>query len=356
MPGVFTPGQPEDIYPTPFGDHPPAEWLLNVPAGRTTTSPPYIDGQGRVAIVAWEFDQCHNSSPHGDNCDCDDCATGCWIPPPSKTDNQAFHQGATIAAGPDGKHLEIPSGFLPVWDGHAMDEDIYAAMRHYNDPRRAGSRGRIMEMVQAAGGGWRPAAAGERPQVAWYLGAILPGVTNQRVERLRGGVLSGDWRWVPELGDVEPLGPVLVNRGGLPHGIKPEPAQNTNDEFFGILRRSGYDVVRDASGQIVQATSRIVVMANATYAPTKGTAMQLQIPTGMTPEQAQTLINAGAGHGAVQACAGGCTTNVGGDAPVSVTADAMAKTLTEAVGAAMAPLMEEMERERVRSRARQISV
>lgn len=199
---LFLEADPADEFVPLYGDHPPAEWFNSLPDGFGPDSPPYVDELGRVAAVAWPYDRCHIGMTD---------AGICWTPTPSPTGNHLFHQGTTITA----EGISVPTGFLCV-AGHDQDPDstIAEASRWYNDPVHGAARGRILET----------------PEAGYFVGAMRPGQTFGTVEMIRGGALSGDWRWVPEIGAYDALGPCLVGRPGLPTTYRPVAADGTRFE------------------------------------------------------------------------------------------------------------------------------
>jgi len=291
----YEPRDPNEPHPTPFGDNPPVEWALTVPDRLDSDSNPHIDDEGRVALIAWEYDRCHNGRPNGEEC---------WTPDPSPTANRMFQQGSTIFRTDTGG-IELPTGVLCISGGHAPDDaDVWEAQQHYGDPERAGSFGRIAEMVRVAAGKWRPAQEGERPHAAWYLGGLIPGITNGRVERLRRGVLSGDWRWVPELDRLDALGPCVVNRGGLVHGLEQAAGMDadTAEDIFWEIIEGQYNVTRDEAGRVVSAQAAIKRYRREAHI------MDINVPSNMSREDAERILASGAG---VTACGSSCSGKCG---------------------------------------------
>ena len=192
-------GLPNEAHPTPHGLNFPDEWLTSLPteitaSGVTTIDPyltgPYIDAEGRVAILAWAYGDravCHNADPVGPGV--------CWKPTPSPTGNRRFHQGTVITAS----GVAVPAGGL-MW-GHVAGNGIEQGQALYNHPELFKARGRILEIPGVGG---------------YFVGGLQPGVTNADVEILRASALSGDWRYDQELGVMDALGPVVVARPGLP--------------------------------------------------------------------------------------------------------------------------------------------
>lgn len=224
-PNVHIGGDPDEAHPTPFGANPPDEWLSSLPvnADGEMHDPydhgAYIDADGRVAILAWPYDRCHIGYTD---------AGECWIPPVSPTGNQMFHQGRTITAS----GVSVPTGGLLVEEGHISEQVTVAqAMQLYNNPELFGASGRILDIPGYA---------------AYFVGYLMPGVTNQQVANMRAGALSGDWRFIPELGMMDALGPVLVGRPGLPSHDAANKLVDVDAEFWALAAQFETDVTAGA--------------------------------------------------------------------------------------------------------------
>lgn len=189
----FTP--PEDLdapYPTPFGDNPPLEWFTTPHPEVVPGATGIITADGRFCAYSHEWDRCHNGFTSSGEC---------WTPPRSVTGNRYYAQASAVTA----EGVQIPVGTIPLGGGHApVDWDIFQAMAHYDKPERITVR----------------AAAVETEHGLVMCGALVPGVTHRQVGVMRAAALSGDWRWVPELGAMEFLGPCFVARPGLPLGLE----------------------------------------------------------------------------------------------------------------------------------------
>ena len=232
-------GRPNDPHPTPHGLNFPDEWLTSLPTeitadGITNIDPymtgPYIDAEGRVAILAWAYGDrsiCHNADPLGPGI--------CWKPTPSPTGNRRFHQGTVITAS----GVAVPAGGL-MW-GHVTASSIGEAQQLYNHPELFKARGRILEIPGIG---------------AYFVGGLQPGVTNSEVEVLRASALSGDWRHDPELGHLDALGPVVVARPGLPSlgEYSPGNTMSESDRVFWELVSQFQVQEVSASGAVIHVT------------------------------------------------------------------------------------------------------
>lgn len=128
-------------------------------------------------------------------------AHDCWMPGPSPTGYQRFHQQDVVTA--DGTVLQV--GVIGNVGGHASEYVSHgAASAHYANPDAQ------MMIVRS----------GDDGSGGWIAGSVVPGSTYRDAALLRRSSLSGDWRWFapdalnPE-GGYDCLGPTLVNRPGL---------------------------------------------------------------------------------------------------------------------------------------------
>ncbi|MGH9058260.1 MAG: hypothetical protein ACRDZY_01890, partial [Acidimicrobiales bacterium] len=99
-------------------------------------------------------------------------------PPRSRSDYAYFHTGARQVT--DGHNPQmIATGHITLDTGHAgMDADHRAAAAHYDNT------GSLVADV----------CAGEDTHGIWVAGALVPGLDDLRLHRLRACGLSGDWR------------------------------------------------------------------------------------------------------------------------------------------------------------------
>ena len=219
------PDDPDTPYPTPYGDNPPMEWFTEPHHDVVPGATGLITADGRFCAYSHEWDRCHNGYTSSGEC---------WMPPRSVTQNRYFHQSTIVTA----EGVQIPTGVVPLGDGHApLDVDVYTAMAHYDKPERVHVRARIVETEHGA----------------VVCGAIVPGTTHRQVAQMRAAALSGDWRWVPELGAMEFLGPCFVARPGLPLGLE----HAALEQALWDLTRS-MDVTRTASGDVRAVVGGVV--------------------------------------------------------------------------------------------------
>lgn len=177
--------------------NPPTDWFFDQPPWFDDATKVWVDSDGRVA--GWYY-------PAG-VCIIDGNEGGCWMPTPSPTGNELFHQGSVLALEA-GSPVVLDVGVIggggehaPTWMTAEQAATYYADVdkqlmvgRIYDDPNRGG----------------------------YFLGSILPHVTNQQVDMIRRSALSGDWRWRRtdlaghRLQAYDAIGPWLVTRPGLP--------------------------------------------------------------------------------------------------------------------------------------------
>lgn len=190
--------------------HPDISWFFDPPEWFDDSVKIWVDSDGRAA--GWYY--------HADTCIIDGNEGECWSPSPSPTGNELFHQGSVIAMDGDTPTI-VEIGVIggggehaPVWMTAEAAADYYADVtkqlligRIYDDPNRGG----------------------------FFLGCVLPQVSNAQVDMVRRSALSGDWRWRRAnlaghaLNSYDAIGPWLVTRPGLP------------------LHRMGHTVMRLAS-------------------------------------------------------------------------------------------------------------
>lgn len=178
--GVLTAGGEAEVYP-------PAEAFANPEF--TELTPLTVDDDGRIYGHAAGWGICHIGIP-------DVCTTA----PHSVTDYDCFLLKEVVCA--DG--TRVACGTITLDTGHA-DRGLgqTAATAHYDDTGTA-----VADVV-----------TGEDEFGIWVAGALRPDVDETTLRKLRGAVLSGDWRYV-ELeggdGNLELVALLAVNVPGFP--------------------------------------------------------------------------------------------------------------------------------------------
>lgn len=222
-PAELYPGQleasPNDPWPTPYGDHPPASFLMDLhPDFDLDADYPetVITAEGQVNMLAWPYDGCHISDPAGNSC---------WTPVPSPTGNSRYHLTPVITA----EGASIPTGGLLVENGHLKDpaSTVEEAQQYYNNPELSVGYFRIIET--------------ERGGI--LAGALRPGTTHAQVARMRSQFLSGDWRPIRERGgEYDVIAPVLVGEPGLvPAAVMADGATQTTERGVRAVKtETGY--------------------------------------------------------------------------------------------------------------------
>lgn len=219
--GLEVPTDLDAPFPTPHGFTPPIEWLLEPHHDVIPGATALITADGRFCAYSHEWDRCHVSFT----------GTGeCWTPPRSVTGNRMFHQSRTTAMTADGSIVEVPAGVVPFGGGHApLDATVAEAQQWYDRPD-------VTKVI---------ARAVEVDDGCVICGFIVPGTTHREVALMRASALSGDWRWVPQLYDLDYLGPCFVARPGLPLSLEHAAIEQA---LWAIERTT--EVSRTASGQI----------------------------------------------------------------------------------------------------------
>lgn len=174
--------------------HPPREWFFEKPDWFSDDTKIWVDSDGRAA--GWYY--------HAGTCLIGSNDEECWMPQPSPTGNEIFHQGSLVTAEGDVLDVGVIGGggdHAPTWMG------VEQAAAYYADVDKQVLVGRVYD----------------EPGVgSYFLGAVLPEVTTGQVDKVRRSALSGDWRWRKfdskgrPLNAYDALGPWLVSRPGLP--------------------------------------------------------------------------------------------------------------------------------------------
>ena len=282
--GFVMPESIDDLYPTPYGDNPPAEWFMQPLPGISPSASSIVTADGRFCAFSHEWDRCHNGyTGQGE----------CWVPPRSITGNRYFHQSAVVTE----EGVQIPVGVIPLTGGHAsLDQDLYAAMAHYDRPERVRVRARLVETDEGG----------------IICGAIVPGTTYREVAMMRASALSGDWRYVPELDALDFLGPCFVARPGLPVGLE----QAAIDQSY-------WEIVREISINSVAASGRALSVISTP---------SLWLPRNTVKNQLSSAVIAAA-QGAIVMPSTSCSCQTA--ARASVTAEADDEEVMEAAEAAV---------------------
>jgi len=170
--------------------HPPLDWFEAPADGIPTDKRLTITADGRVFGYVALWNSCHVG------------AEGC-IPPPkgSPTDYEYAHVGETVTADGSTITTAIIAGNMPHV-GEGIDSQ--------NVPDLYANAGKQMMRVRYF----------ETPDGLAFAGALMPGLTDADVERIRASALSGDWRYHPQWrytasGGYDFSGTILVNVPGF---------------------------------------------------------------------------------------------------------------------------------------------
>lgn len=150
----------------------------------TRATPIRVDGDGYVSghLAAWR--KCHMG-----------IGNRCVMAPKSKTDYGYFKLGEVLCD--DGSLIKV--GKITLGTGHADEKfGVVPATEHYDNT------GSVVAVVNA----------GEDKFGVWVAGALVAGVTEDRIAELRRSPLSGDWRRVDN--NLELVAALAVNSPGFP--------------------------------------------------------------------------------------------------------------------------------------------
>lgn len=165
---------------------PPVAWFAR-PA-LTGPSPLRVEGDGRVFGHLAIWDTCHIAPEWN-------MQGVCTTPPRSGTEYAAFHTGEVLTA--EGDYL--PVGRITLGGTHAKGELSYIpTLAHYENS------GAAVAVIRA----------GEDEFGIWVAGALIPGLSEEKVAELRRSPLSGDWRRYN--GNLELTAALAVNTGAFP--------------------------------------------------------------------------------------------------------------------------------------------
>lgn len=168
--------------PVDMDVRPPSGWFSDPQLSGPT--PLTVDDDGRVYghLAAWNV--CHTG-----------IGNKCITAPRSTTGYKHFKVGTVIAA--DG--TSIPVGKITLGGGHADPQLGYIpAAEHYDNTCAA------VAVVNC----------GEDKHGIWVAGALVPGLSSERVAELRRSPLSGDWRRIGA--SLELVAALAVNSPGFP--------------------------------------------------------------------------------------------------------------------------------------------
>jgi len=162
---------------------PPTEWFADPKLSGPTPLTVTADGRVYGHLAAWNV--CHAG-----------ITNKCVMAPRSYTGYKYFLNGKVLTA--DGSQVRV--GRLTVGTGHADPMMGYIpAADHYDNT------GTAVAIT----------ASGEDRYGIWVAGAVVPGVSEEKVAELRRSPLSGDWRRSPE-GTLELVAALAVNTPGFP--------------------------------------------------------------------------------------------------------------------------------------------
>lgn len=166
--------------------NPPSAWFRD--PGFTEKCPLTIDSDGHIYGHIASWDECHTAF------------TGqCIIAPHNFTDYAHFRLGAVLCDD----ELLVPTGVLSMGHdssgGHAeLWMDAAQAKAHYDNVTTG-----VADVV-----------CGDDDYGIWFSGALRPDMDDIKIRRLRGSVLSGDWR--DRAGKLELIAALAVNTPGYP--------------------------------------------------------------------------------------------------------------------------------------------
>jgi hypothetical protein len=171
-----------NTFATANGLNPSALCFVNPKLTRAT--PIRVTEDGRVSghLASWR--KCHMG-----------IGNRCVIAPKSKTNYAYFRLGEVLCD--DGSLVKV--GKITLGTGHADEKfGVIPATEHYDNT------GSVVAVVNA----------GEDKFGVWVAGALVAGVTEDRVAELRRSPLSGDWRRVDN--NLELVAALAVNSPGFP--------------------------------------------------------------------------------------------------------------------------------------------
>jgi hypothetical protein len=174
--------KPRALAASAFPVEPPSEWFADPLLSEKT--PLTIESNGHIYGHMASWDECHTAF-NGQ----------CIKAPRSQTDYSYFRLGAVLC---DDETL-VATGPITMGTGHAelwLNAD--AARSHYDNTGTA-----MADVI-----------CGEDQFGIWFSGAMSPDADEVAIRRLRGSVLSGDWR--DRGGHLELIAALAVNTPGFP--------------------------------------------------------------------------------------------------------------------------------------------
>lgn len=213
----------ETVWPTPYGDNPPLQWLNEPHAELSPETPMIISEDGRFSAISHEWNRTHNALPGG------------WTPQRSPSGNRSFHQGQTVTD--EGE--VVATGVIPFGGGHAPNLPEHLIRRMNGDPTRVKVAGRCVEYDDYAA----------------ICGYIVPGTSKSEVAAMLRTTLSGEWRKFD--GRTDYYGPVFVDRGGLIKGMDSELTDEQIDAKFKEISNNYY-TQKDEHGEIQYACGALL--------------------------------------------------------------------------------------------------
>lgn len=178
----YASNRPRSLVASGIPATPPSAWFKDPVFTEKTAMT--IDKDGHIYGHMASWDECHTAF------------TGqCIIAPRNHSEYAYFRVGAVLCDD----DLLVPTGVLSMDGGHA---DIWMnaaqAKAHYDNATTA-----VADVV-----------CGEDQYGIWFTGALRPDMDDIKIRRLRGSVLSGDWR--DRGGRLELIAALAVNTPGYP--------------------------------------------------------------------------------------------------------------------------------------------
>lgn len=217
----------DNLWPTPYGNNPPNEWLHSFHEELSPDVPTIIDQDGRFSIISHEFGVEHVARPGVSAM-------------PSPSGNKAFHQGITITA--DGN--PVKTGNISYGVGHAPN-DVPMHLRRDIEEGKTGSPERVKLVGRCV----------ETDKFAAVCGYVVPGTTKDEVAAMLRTPLSGTWARYN--GKTDYYGPVFVDRPGYLRGMNTGSDESSiSDRLKKVAKK--YFSVENKQGDVVFACSGVL--------------------------------------------------------------------------------------------------